>query len=62
MINTKESDKPFAIKDFVCCEILEITEQPQLILGMLGKFKDKRTDHGPQLGSISSQQFPFFYQ
>jgi hypothetical protein len=60
MANTKENDKPFAIKDFVCCEILEITEQPQIILGMLGKFK--RTDKGPSLGSISLHQFPMFYQ
>jgi hypothetical protein len=57
---TKNVARPFAIKDLVCCEVIEITEGSQLILGMLENFK--RTDKGPSLGLISSHQLPLFYQ
>lgn len=51
--------RPFMANDYVCCEVLQISEQ-FVILGMTGI--QERFDIGPPLGLISIQDMPQFYK
>jgi hypothetical protein len=51
----------FLANDYICCEVLELSEQyPHINLG-LQSFHE-RYDKGPKLGLITSHQMPEFYK
>jgi hypothetical protein len=58
--DAKNVTRQFTQSDYVCCEVLEIGEHPQLNLGMRGV--NERYDNGPPLGLIAWQQLPVFFK
>lgn len=60
-IDSKGISRQFMIQDYVCCEVLEVTDQyPQILLGM--QAIHRRFDNGPPLGLIKNNDFPQFYK
>lgn len=56
-----KSTRQFLQNDYVCCEVLEVTDQfPQIFLGM--QAIHRRFDNGPPLGLIRVSDLPQFYK
>lgn len=59
--DSKNDARPFLANEYVCCEVLQISDQfPPIILGMTGI--QERFDNGPPLGLISTHEMPQFYK
>lgn len=56
-----KSQRPFMANDYVCCEVLQISDQfPPIVLGMTEI--QERFDTGPPLGLITIHEMPQFYK
>lgn len=59
--DSKISARAYGMNDYVCCEVLQISDQfPSLILGMTGVHE--RFDNGPPFGLITLHDTPQFYK
>lgn len=59
-LDSKNVARQFVPSDYICCEVLELNTQSQLLLGMKGVHE--RYDDGPPFGLISQLQLPHFYK
>lgn len=59
--DSKNDPRPFLANDYVCCEVLQLSDQtPPILLGMTGIHE--RFDNGPPFGLILMREMPQFYK
>lgn len=55
------SSTAYTVNSYVCCEVIEVDRSGhKLVLGMKGTHE--RTDDGPPLGLITTENFPDVYK